>query len=136
MNVPADLHPVCDLLPRLPSQAQIVPMKLKRRLCYKGHYMYEYVRPAKVLAALEWLINNPLYKDVAIDHEWVKNAAVDNSQLWEAISSQQCEQPPQQTQSPQPYPQKTPLQTPLQSQQQTRRTGSKHDKYSVQFLIF
>ena len=43
VNVPTDLHPVCDLLPRLPSQAQIVPMKLKRRLCYKGHYMYKYV---------------------------------------------------------------------------------------------
>lgn len=41
-NVPTDLHPVCDLLPRIPSQAQLVPMKLKRELCYKGHYMYEY----------------------------------------------------------------------------------------------
>ena len=29
VNVPANLHPVCHLLPRLPSQAQIVPMKLK-----------------------------------------------------------------------------------------------------------
>ena len=63
VNVPTDLHPVCDLLPRLPSQVQLVPMKLKRRLCYKGHYMYEYVRPGKVMAALEWLkANNPLYE--------------------------------------------------------------------------
>ena len=36
VNVPTDLHPVCNLLPRLPSQAQVVPMKLKRKLCYKG----------------------------------------------------------------------------------------------------
>ena len=49
VNVPTDLTPVCTLLPRLPSQAQMVPMKLKRKLCYKGHYMYQYVRPAKVL---------------------------------------------------------------------------------------
>ena len=49
VNVPTDLHPVCDLLPRLPSQAQIVPMKLKRRLCYKDHYMYEYVRPVQAI---------------------------------------------------------------------------------------
>ena len=69
VNVPTDLHPVCNLLPRLPSQAQVVPMKLKRKLCYKGHYMYDYVRPAKVLAALEWLKeNNPLYRDVTIKH--------------------------------------------------------------------
>ena len=93
VNVPTDLHPVCDLLPRLPSQAQIVPMKLKRRLCYKGHYMYEYVRPDKVLAALEWLKNNnPFYKDVNIDQQWVGNAALDDSELWEAISSQQSGQ--------------------------------------------
>ena len=95
VNVPTDLHPVCDLLPRLPSQAQIVPMKLKRRLCYKGHYMYEYVRPVQVLAALEWLKNNnPFYKDVTIDRHWVGNAALDDIDLWEAISSQQSGQQP------------------------------------------
>ena len=89
VNVPTDLHPVCDLLPRLPSQAQIVPMKIKRRLCYKGHYMYQYIRPAKILAALEWLKkNNPLYKDVRIDQNWVGNAALDDNDLWEAFSSQ------------------------------------------------
>ena len=43
VDVPTDLQPICSLLPRLPSQAQIVPMKLKRKLSYKGHYMYEYV---------------------------------------------------------------------------------------------
>ena len=53
VNVPTDFTPVCTLLPRLSSQAQIVPMKLKRKLCYKGHYMYQYVRPVKVLAALK-----------------------------------------------------------------------------------
>ena len=49
VNVPTDLNPVCSLLPRLPSQTQMVPMKLKGKLCYKGHYMYEYVQPQKVL---------------------------------------------------------------------------------------
>lgn len=53
VNVPTDLTPVCTLLPRLPSQTQMVPMKLKRKLCYKGHYMYQYIRPAKVLTAVE-----------------------------------------------------------------------------------
>ena len=43
VNVPTDLTPVCTLLPRLPSQTQMVPMKLKRKLCYKGHYMYQYI---------------------------------------------------------------------------------------------
>jgi hypothetical protein len=70
VNVPTDLTPVCTLLPRLPSQNQMVPMKLKRKLCYKGHYMYQFVRPAKVLAALQWLkSNNPLYKDIEINSD-------------------------------------------------------------------
>ena len=84
VNIPTD---VCTLLPRLPSQTQMVPMKLKRKLCYKRHYMYQYVRPAKVLAALQWLkLNNPLYKDVDINSDWVSNAAEDDAELWEALS--------------------------------------------------
>ena len=98
VNVPTDLTPVCTLLPRLPSQTQMVPMKLKRKLCYKGHYMYQYVRPAKVLAALQWLkLNNPLYKDVEINSNWVSNASKDNAELWEALSAEHCPPPPSPT---------------------------------------
>jgi DNA replication protein DnaC len=96
VNVPTDLTPVCTLLPRLPSQAQMVPMKLKRKLCYKGHYMYQYVRPVKVLAALEWLrANNPLYRDVQINGDWLADAAQDDADLWEALSAQHCPLPVQ-----------------------------------------
>ena len=99
VNVPTDLHPVCTLLPRLPSQSQVVPMKIKRKLCYKGHYMYQYVRPAKVLAALEWLKeNNPLYRDITINSDWQEDAAEDDADLWEAFSSQHCQLPTQQQQ--------------------------------------
>jgi hypothetical protein len=95
VNVPTDLTPVCTLLPRLPSQIQMVPMKLKRKLCYKGHYMYQYVRPAKVLAALHWLkSNNPLYKDVEINSDWLSDAAEDDTELWEALSAEHCPPPP------------------------------------------
>ena len=95
VNIPIDLTPVCTLLPRLPSQTQMVPMKLNRKLCYKGHCMYQYVRPAKVLEALQWLkLNNPLYKDVEINSNWVSNAAEDNAELWEALSAEHCSPPP------------------------------------------
>ena len=71
VNVPTSLAPVCTLLPRIPSQVQLVALKLKRKLSYRGHYMYDYVRPAKVLVALQWLIaNNPLYRDVLINDNW------------------------------------------------------------------
>ena len=90
VNVPNDLNPVHELLPRLPSQAQLVPMKLKRKLCYKGHYMYAFVRPGMIMAALEWLkANNALYKDVEVNMSWEDDAARDDSELWEAVSSQQ-----------------------------------------------
>ena len=63
VNVPSKLDSVCELLPRLPSETELVPLKLKRKLSYKGHYMYDFVRPDKVIGALRWLKdNNPLYK--------------------------------------------------------------------------
>ena len=95
VNVPTDLTPVCTLLPRLPSQTQMVPMKLKRKLCCKGHYMYQYIRPAKVLAALQWLkSNNPLYRDIEINNDLLSDAAVDDAELWEALSAEHCPLPP------------------------------------------
>ena len=95
VNIPTNLTPACTLLPRLPSQAQMVPMKLKRKLCYKGHYMYQYVRPAKVLTALQWLkLNNPLYKDIDINDNWLSDAALDDAELWEALSAEDCLPPP------------------------------------------
>ena len=55
VNVPSKLDSVCELLPCLPSESELVPLKLKQKLSYKGHYLYDYVRPDKVIAALHWL---------------------------------------------------------------------------------
>ena len=88
VNVPTDLSSVCTLLPRLPSQCQILPMKLKRKLQYRGHCMYDFIRPDKVIAALEWLkMSNPLYKDIAVNSEWVEQAATDNRTLCNALTA-------------------------------------------------
>ena len=95
VNIPTDLTSVCTLLPRLPSQMQMVPMKLKRKLCYKGHYMYQYIRPAKVLASLQWLkLNNPLYRDIEMNNNWLSNAMEDDAELWQALSAEHCPLPP------------------------------------------
>ena len=91
VNVPTDLTAVCTLLSRLPSETLMVPVKLKRKLCYKGHYMYEYIRPAKVLTALQWLkSNNPLYRNVQINSDWLSHSVEDNRELWEVLSAQHC----------------------------------------------
>ncbi len=71
VNVPSKLESICQLLPRLPNDAMLVPIKLKRRLCYKGHYLYDSIRPHVVLEWLKWLKeNNPHYKDVNINLDW------------------------------------------------------------------
>ena len=51
VNVPAKVDTICDVLPRLPSQTELVPLKLKRKLAYRGHYMYDYVIPQKAMNA-------------------------------------------------------------------------------------
>ena len=53
--------------------------------------MYQYVRPSKVLTVLQWLkSNNPLYKDIEINSDWLSDAAQDDSDLWEALSARRC----------------------------------------------
>lgn len=57
-------------------------MKLKRKLSYKGHYLYEYVSPEKLTKALKWLkLHNPLYADIDISDDWVEKAIADDQQL-------------------------------------------------------
>ena len=43
VNVPTTLNQVIDMLPRMPQQLQIHPLKLKRKLEYKSHYMYDVI---------------------------------------------------------------------------------------------
>ena len=83
VNVPSNVDNVCEVLPRLPSQTELIPLKLKRRLCYKGHYMYNYVRPNVVLTALRWLkVNNPLYANVIINNNWLSDSARDDNEIF------------------------------------------------------
>ncbi len=75
VNVPIRLDSVVQTLPRLPDQSQLVPLKFKRKLEYKGHYMYEYITPEKIFSALDWLkANHPNYASIKINAEWSKNS--------------------------------------------------------------
>ena len=56
VNVPAKLDSVVTTLPRLTDQSQLIPLKFKRKLAYKGHYMYDFVTPEKIFDALRWQI--------------------------------------------------------------------------------
>ena len=86
VNVPSKLDGICTMLPRLPSQSELIPLKLKCKLAYKGHYMYDYVTPENVLNALRWLkAHNPLYANVEINEEWVQNAESNDTDLYAGL---------------------------------------------------
>ena len=88
VNVPSKLQSVTSILPRIPETSQVVTMKLKRKLIYKGHYMQEYLRPQKIIEALTWLKrNNPLYKDVSICENWEEQWETNDADLWEAMTN-------------------------------------------------
>ena len=61
-------------------RTDLIAFKLGRKLKYKGHYMYDYVRPEKLIAALKWLkANNPLYAHVNVNEHWVNQAEANDA---------------------------------------------------------
>ena len=89
VNVPTDLKPLCRLLSRLPSQTQLVTMKLKRKLCYMTHHYQGCVRPDKVMAALRWLKKNrnKLYANIDMSNSWLEDSVKDDTELWTAMTT-------------------------------------------------
>ena len=88
VNVPAKVDTVCEVLPRLPLQTEIIPLKLKRKVAYRGHYMYDYVTPQKTLDALKFLqANNPLYAHVSVNEQWVEQAMANDEELCMSLIS-------------------------------------------------
>uniref|UniRef100_A0A669CTC8 ATP-dependent DNA helicase n=1 Tax=Oreochromis niloticus TaxID=8128 RepID=A0A669CTC8_ORENI len=65
--VPSEVQQTVDSLPRLRSQSQIMRIKLKRRLCYKGHQLFQTVTWSKLIQALHKLKQiHPQYTDIVI----------------------------------------------------------------------
>ena len=92
VNVPSKVDTICNVLPRLPSQSELVPLKLKRKIEYRGHYLYDFITPQKALDALRFLkAKNPLYVDIAINEEWLEVAIANDSELCECLLEQQDE---------------------------------------------
>ena len=75
INVPVEIQPVVNALPRPFDENVTIPVKLKKKMSFKSCAFTENVRPLSVLVALHWLMNNSkLYKNanVDIDEEWIK----------------------------------------------------------------
>ena len=89
VNVPSKVDTVCDVLPRLPSQSELVPLKLKRKVAYRGHYMYDYIKLLNTLRFLK--ANNPLYADINVNEQWVEEAMANDEELCKYLVEQDDE---------------------------------------------
>ncbi len=72
VNVENDLDTCVKALPRQFNQTSIIQIKLMRKMTYRGHYIYDKIRPTKVVNAVKYLLNTPLYKrsNITLSDNW------------------------------------------------------------------
>jgi hypothetical protein len=76
--VPSNVSETVKSLPRPQNVDQIIRVKLKRKLAYKGYYQYQFVNKEHIETALQYLKhNNKWYHDIDIDTEWTTDLSED-----------------------------------------------------------
>ena len=96
INVPVDIQPTINCLPRPMDENFTVAIQLKKKLSYKKVDFKENVRPLRVLTALHWLMNNSeLYKKsgIIVDDNWfqeVTESAEDTVREFLEVPKEQC----------------------------------------------
>ena len=96
INVPVDIQPTINCLPRPMDENFTVAIQLKKKLSYKKVDFKENVRPLRVLSALHWLMNNSdLYRKsgIVVDDNWfqeVTESAEDSVREFLEVSKEQC----------------------------------------------
>ena len=77
VNVPATQDQIIDILPCMPSDLQLYPVKLKCKLEYKSHYMYDMIFRDHVISAITWLKeHNSHYRDIKLNEHWYSDTLV------------------------------------------------------------
>ena len=85
MNVPTTLGQVACILPCMSDQLQLHPVKLKRKLEYKSHYMFHLILKNKVMGVITWLKNNNShYKNIKLNSHWFNS--IESSKLSTLLS--------------------------------------------------
>ena len=60
----------------MPGELQLHPVKLKCKLQYKSHYMYDTIHRDHVISAFTWLKqHNSHYRDIALNEHWYSDIA-------------------------------------------------------------
>ena len=89
VNVPPTLDQIIDILPHMPSELQLHHVKLKCKLEYKSHYMYDMIHRDHIISVITCLkhhisyyrdikLNEPCYSDIAFRQLPVKLDESDN----------------------------------------------------------
>ena len=90
VNIPIgdeDVLNTVQALPRTPSEAGLVEVKLKRKLEYKNYHQYEYIDPEKIFQALKYLKDsgNPHYQFFDDRNEFEKRCLNNDPEGFEAM---------------------------------------------------
>ena len=90
VNVPSNVPSVVTSLPLTPNQAGLIPLKLKRKMEYKGYVLNQFIRPPAIIRAVQWLThNNPLYHDMPINLDWDHLCANEDPHTWNRLTDSQ-----------------------------------------------
>ncbi|XP_069136358.1 uncharacterized protein [Argopecten irradians] len=84
VNVPVDIQPTVNALPRQIDEHVTIAVKLKKRLSHKSACFTENVRPNAVMNALQWLMeNSEMYKNagLSINTSWKDDVQSDPSEI-------------------------------------------------------
>ena len=77
VNVPATLDQIIDILPCMSSDLQLHPVKLRHKLEYKSHYMYDMICRDHVISAITWLkAHTPHFRDIKLNENWYSDIAL------------------------------------------------------------
>ena len=98
VNVPADVNSIVNTLPRPINESQTIPIKLKRKLSDKHHYLFQNVRPRKVLEAAKYLVEtSELFQNehIEVQENWLNNinsAPISEHDDWEEFVNSSTDQ--------------------------------------------
>ena len=66
---------IIDILPHMPSELQLLPVKLKCKLEYKSHYMYDMIHRDHVIIAITWLKEHNSHYTEKLNDNWYSDIA-------------------------------------------------------------
>ena len=89
VDVPVEPEQAVAVLPRVPSPDTVIPVRLKRKIQYRGHVLMQNIRPQKIrdaLSLLKYGLSNPLYDDVVVNEDWESSSRAADSNLWDTLT--------------------------------------------------